>query len=209
LPAAAAFAAEINGKGHVFPSSVVRYADQATEFSVARLTDPAHSSFLPAFYNRAVARRGSFLLYSSDLTGRMQAFRLDLKNGQSRQITDCEDLDPTSLTLVGDNTFCFVEGTRIFSAGVAAMRPREVSRIADGFEHAHGFAVAEDGQYAALVEKSGTYHRLRLVNMMTGAATTIAEADEEISDPIPRPRRASVLYRRAGGVWLANHDGQQ
>src|SRR5262249_9209581 len=119
LPAAAALAAEINGKGHVFPSSVVRYADQVTEFTVARLTDPAHSSFLPAFHNRAIAKRANFLLYSSDLTGRLQAFRLDLKNGQSRQLTDCEDLDPASLTLVGDNTFCFVDGTRIFSASVS------------------------------------------------------------------------------------------
>ncbi len=209
LHAAAAFAAELNGKGHVFPSSVVRYADQATEFTVARLTDPAHSSFLPAFYNRAVARRANFLLYSSDATGRMQAFRLDLKNGQSRQLTDCEDLDPASLTLVGDNTFCFVDGSRIFSAGVATMRSREIARIADGFERGHGFSVAEDGQFAAMVEKNGSHHRLRLVNMTTGVAATIAEADEEISDPIPRPRRASILYRRAGGVWLANHDGQQ
>ena len=32
---------------------------------------------------------------------------------------------------------------------------------------------------------------------------------EEITGPIPRPRRASVLYRRAGGIWLANYDGQQ
>ena len=30
-----------------------------------------------------------------------------------------------------------------------------------------------------------------------------------LSDPLPRPRRASVLYRRAGGVWLANTDGKQ
>jgi Tol biopolymer transport system component len=28
-------------------------------------------------------------------------------------------------------------------------------------------------------------------------------------DPVLRPRRASVLYRRAGGVWLVNLDGKQ
>jgi oligogalacturonide lyase len=48
--------------------------------------------------------------------------------------------------------------------------------------------------------------------MMDGMATTLAETDQEndeMSDPSPRPRRASVLYRRAGGVWLANVDGKQ
>ena len=30
-----------------------------------------------------------------------------------------------------------------------------------------------------------------------------------MGDPIPRPRRASVLYRRANGLWLVNYDGQQ
>src|SRR5712692_81067 len=45
--------------------------------------------------------------------------------------------------------------------------------------------------------------------MADGAATTLAEADEEMRDPVPRPKRASLLYRRAGGAWLANFDGQQ
>ncbi len=47
---------------------------------------------------------------------------------------------------------------------------------------------------------------------MDGMATTLAEADQEndeLADPSPRPRRASVLYRRSGGVWLANVDGKQ
>jgi len=40
-------------------------------------------------------------------------------------------------------------------------------------------------------------------------ATTLAEAEEEMSDPITRPKRASVLYRRGGGLYLANFDGKQ
>jgi oligogalacturonide lyase len=48
--------------------------------------------------------------------------------------------------------------------------------------------------------------------MTDGMATTLAEGgqeNDEMSDPSPRPRRASVLYRRAGGVWLVNVDGNQ
>ena len=45
--------------------------------------------------------------------------------------------------------------------------------------------------------------------MTTGQATTLVSAQEEIRDPIPRPRRASILYRRAGAAWLVNYDGKQ
>jgi oligogalacturonide lyase len=208
LPAAA-FAGEPNGKGRVFPSAATRYPDPATEFTVTRLTDPAHTSFLPAFYNRAIARRGNFLLCSSDFAGRMQAFRLDLKGGQLRQLTDADDLDAASLTLVGDGSFCFLDSNRVFIASISNLRGREVYRIAEGFERGPGFSVAEDGQFAALVEKKDSHYRLQLITMTNGATTTLMEADEEIRDPIPRPRRASILYRRGRNVWLANFDGQQ
>jgi Tol biopolymer transport system component len=65
---------------------------------------------------------------------------------------------------------------------------------------------------AALIEKKGSHYRLQWIRMMDGMAATLAESDgedDEISDPVPRPRRASVLYRQAGGVWLANVDGKQ
>src|ERR1035438_6195984 len=63
-------------KGALLPSAWHRYSDPATEFEVLRLTDPAHSCWLPAYYNRTLARRGGFLLYSSDDTGGPQACRM-------------------------------------------------------------------------------------------------------------------------------------
>jgi oligogalacturonide lyase len=89
-----------------------------------------------------------------------------------------------------------------------------VYRAPEGFEAGGGLSVTADGLYAALVEHTGAEHkdaryRLRLIRMADGMASTLAEADEELADPIPRPRRASVLYRRGNGVWLANFDGEQ
>ena len=211
LTAASGFASEISGKGKVFPSALKRYADGATEFPVTRLTDPAHSSLLPPVYARAVSRRGSFLLCASDITGRWEAFRIDLKSGQLRQLTEAGDLDPSSLTLLADDRgFCYFDGAQLMSAGFSTLRARVVYEIADGFERGHGLNVAEDGQYAAIVTHKGAQHRLQLVHMTAGEATTLAECAEEIRDPIPRPRRAAVLYRRgSGGVWLVNYDGKQ
>lgn len=47
------------------------------------------------------------------------------------------------------------------------------------------------------------------MNMAKGTAETLSEGEEEIGELIPRPKRASVLYRRGGGLWLANYDGKQ
>jgi len=35
------------------------------------------------------------------------------------------------------------------------------------------------------------------------------ESPVAISDPIPRPKRAGILYRRGGELWLVNYDGAQ
>ena len=70
--------------------------------------------------------------------------------------------------------------------------------------------VAEDGLYAALVEEKAGANRVRLINMRTGAAATVAESSEALSDPMPRPRRAGLLYRRGSDqLWLVNYDGIQ
>ncbi len=192
------------------PSAIFKYSDLSTEFPVLRLTNPEFTSVLPPHYNRALPRKGSFLLYSSDLTGRMEAYRMESKGGLSHQLTEQPDLEPSSLTLTPDERgFCCVAGRRLLLVNLTSGKIREVYRIPDGFESASGMTLAEDGLYAALIEKKGSSHRLRLIRMSDGAATTLSEAAEELADPILRPRRTSVLYRHGGAWWLANYDGQQ
>jgi oligogalacturonide lyase len=248
IRAATGFAAEIGSRGRHFPAATFRYADPSTEFPVTRLTDPAFTSILPACYNRPISKH-NFMLYASNITGRFEAFRMDLKNGQSRQLTDAENLDPHSLALLADNHgFCYVDGERVIESNLSSMHEREIYRLPAGFE-CGGLSVAEDGLYAAVVEKrvekwaegsvekkAGKY-RLQLVNMARGGAVQLSESDDEIRDPIPRPRRASVLYKRVSearqvlearpsglapesqpsgtasapttSVWLANYDAAQ
>jgi len=198
------------GKGALTPSAAKRYNDPATDLPVIRLTNPEFSSRLPTHYNRAIAKRGSFLVCASDLSGRMEAYRLDLKNGQARQLTESENLEASSLTLLADERgFCYLDGGRLFSSSLTSLRPREVYRPDGGFEAGWGMSVTEDGLFALVVERKGTRHRLQLVRMLDGSASTLAEADDEMRDPVPRPRRAAALYRRAGGIWLANFDAKQ
>jgi oligogalacturonide lyase len=196
-------------KGTLFPSSVSRYADPTTEFPVFQLTDPEHTSTLPPHYARAISRKGNFLVYASDQAGSTQAYRLDLKSGQSRLLTDAENFDPACFTLLADErSICYVDGGRLYLSSLTSLRPREVYRAPESYRPI-ALSVTEDGVLAGLVERKASQYRLQLIRMIDGMATTLAEGDEDMTDPSPRPRRASVLYRRGGGVWLANLDGKQ
>jgi oligogalacturonide lyase len=187
-------------KGRVLPSAIKRYADPATEFTVLRLTDPAHASVISG--PRAISKHG-FLICASDVSGRYEAYRIELKSGQQRQLTEAVALDARSIVLTPDDRgIVYLDGSSVMTASLSSLHTREVYKIPDGT--GRGLALAEDGLYGALVEPRG----LRLINMAKGTAETLAEGDD-ISDPLPRPKRASVLYRRGGGLWLANYDAKQ
>ncbi len=188
-----------------------RYPDPATEFTALRLTDPTHTSILPAYYGRALGRHGNFLLYANDRSGEFQAYRMDLKSGQSHQLTSMDGLVPRSLTMLPDEkTVFFVAGRAIYSLGMANLRERQIYQIPEAFEPGDGFSVSEDGLYAVLVEKRSGAFRMRLIAIGSGSATTILESAEEIADPAPRPKRAGILYRSGGReLHVVNYDGQQ
>ena len=158
LPAAACLAAENTGKGRALPSALKRYPDPATEFLITRLTDPAHTSLVPG--GRSMARHGGFLLYASDVTGRFEAYRMDAKNGQSRQLTECADLDPASLTLLpGDHSFSFFDGKSLTVSNLSTYKTREVYRVPDEFERGQGLGVADAGT----MRRPGRKNRPRVV----------------------------------------------
>jgi oligogalacturonide lyase len=198
-------------RGATFPGATRRYADPMTEFDVFLLTDPAHTSLMPAYYNRTIARNSGALLFSSDRAGSMQAYRMDLKNAQTRQLTETEDLDPASLTFTPDNrSFCYFAGRSLAIASFTNLRDRKLYEIAEGWERCPGMAVGPDGTHATFAERKGDASRLRMVTLSQGTARTVVEAPFVMSDPIPRPMRAQILYRRGEeGLWLVNSDGVQ
>ncbi|HEY2014258.1 MAG TPA: oligogalacturonate lyase family protein [Bryobacteraceae bacterium] len=209
--AAAGLLAQEPAKGTAFPSAWRRYADPTTELEVFRLTDPAYSSTLPAYYSRSIAKNSGSLLYGCDRTGTPQAFRMDLKNGATKQLTEAENLDPDSLTLTPDNrSFCYFAGRSLFLVNLGTLRDRELYQIPDGWERCSGMTVGPDGTHATFAEKQGEGSRLRMVALVQGGARTVLEAPFVIADPLPRPMRAQVLYRQGDqALWLANADGKQ
>jgi oligogalacturonide lyase len=200
------------GKGGVFGSDWIRYADPTTDLEVFRLTNPeSYASTLPAYYNRAITRSSRELLFCSDRPGMPQAFRMDLKTGQTRQLTDVHDLDGSSLTLTPDNrSFCFMAGRTLMTASFSTVHEREIYEIPEGWERSSGISVGPDGTHAVLAERKGDGSRLRMILLAQGAARTVIEAPFAISDAIARPMRAQILYRQGDrALWLVNSDGKQ
>ena len=199
------------GKGALFSSELERFPDPATELEVYRLTSPESATHLPAYYNRALSRKGQFLICWSDRTGSAQGFRINLKSGEWQQLTDATALDGSTLALMPDErSFCYFDGQALKRVDIGKSREHEIYRVPDDWKRCPGASLTDDGLYAMFGECRKDVSRLRLVNMAKGAAATIAEAPWEISDPMGRPRRTQVLYRQgSNALWLVNFDGQQ
>src|SRR5205823_5810168 len=127
LTAIAARLVADGNKGRNFPAESQRYQDPTTELEVFRLTDPAYSSLLPAYYNRVITRNSASLMFCCDRSGSIQIFRMDLKTAATRQLTDAEELDPASVTLTPDNrSLCYFAGRSIYVMSLSTMRDKKL-----------------------------------------------------------------------------------
>ena len=199
-------------KGATFPTDSGRYPDPLTSIDVFRLTKPDYSTTMTAYYNRGIGRNSAWMLCCCDRAGTPQAFHLDLKSGEMKQLTQVEGLDGETLTLTPDNrSFCFVAGTSVWLAPVSGgMRERQIYRVAEGWERAGGISVGPDGTHVTLVERKGDTWRLRMVALTAGGARTVIESPTAMTAPIARPMRAQILYRQADdAVGMVNMDGTQ
>lgn len=198
LPAGAAIP-----RGNTFPAESITFSDEATENEVQRLTSLSSSCFLPPSFNRAASSKGAFLLYSSERTGSMQAFRLDLRSGTSRLLTEATQLVPDSLTLSADEkSTCYFDGSSLRIASLGNLRDREIYRASGSVR---GLSLSDDSLYAAFIENDG----LILANVK-GGGSRIVQVSREAGTPLIRPRRAGILYRNGQeSLWLASFDGAE
>ncbi|MBV8732531.1 MAG: PD40 domain-containing protein, partial [Acidobacteriia bacterium] len=187
-----------------------RYLDETTEFQVYRLTDPSYTSSLPGPSGRAISRNSATLLYSSDRTGSRQAFRMDLKSGDTQQLTERNDIDGSSLTLLPDShSFCYFARRVLYFASLGNLRDRAVYTIPEGWDLSSGLHAGPDGAHVVFAERRAGSSRLRSVALAQGSAHTILEAPFEITDPVERPQRLQILYRQFGkGLWVVTMDGR-
>jgi len=158
---------------------------------------------------RQFTRRGESLLYwserfSADSPGARQAFLLDLKQGESRQLTQAVALDPATLSLSPDErSFFWFDGQSLFESLLSNPRPVEIHRVPENAARS-GLTIASDG---AVVFSQRANGKSRLTSVLRRAPRTILETADEIELLMARPRHPQILYRAAGQFWLINTDG--
>jgi oligogalacturonide lyase len=185
------------------------YPDPATELEVIRLTNPSFASGMTASHLRQFTRHGESLLYWSERywserDENRQAFLLDLKNGESKQLTDAAALDPASLSLSPDDrSFFFFDGPTLKEAQLLNNRLREIHTVPDDAVRT-GFSIGADGSVLFSERRNG---RSRIVSLLRQQTRRVVEIDREIEELMARPRHPQVLYRAGGGLWLVNFDG--
>jgi Tol biopolymer transport system component len=186
------------------------YPDPATELDVVRLTDPAFASGMTAPHLRQFTRRGDSLLYWSERypaeppAGTRQAFLLDSKNGGSKQLTDAEALDPSSLALSADDRSVFYfDGPALKQVLISGAPARGIYNVPPDARRT-GFSLGADGSAIFAERRNG---RSRIMSVLRPPARRILEIEPEIEEVMVRPRRAQLLYRSSGRFWLVNLDG--
>jgi len=196
-------------KRRLWPAERFPYADPATEFLVERLTNPAHSSFLPPPHGRALARKGGFLLLASDRSGSFQLYRMDERTGECEQLTEASSLDPRAFTLTADDRgFCYFDGPTLYRASLRNLKARAIYRVPEGWRREPGFGLSPDGRHLAIVESRAGRWSLRMIRTSNGNALTLVERPAPMGDPAPGLREQQVLYLHEGSLWLASRRPQ-
>ena len=191
------------------PSELRRLRDPATEFELLRLTDPARArAILPSAPLRPVSHNNNSLLYCSDRSGSMQVWRMDLKTGESRQLTSAEAVLPDCVSLLPDNkSFVFADRNQV--SVVQGNKLRTVYRAEGAWQISGRLALGDDGVLGALAEERSGRFRLRVFGLgRTSLSRTLFEADQPVEWCRVRPKRPAVLYNAAGTLTLANPDGR-
>jgi oligogalacturonide lyase len=197
LGASAVWAQRSPGKRSAPPSArgeIKRFYDPVTENIVARLTDPRTNSRLPALQNRFVSARNHFLLFSSDRTGQMAPFHLDLRTGALRQLAHPQRLDPQSLCMdERERWMYFLDGQSLRAVALGNLKQRT---IAEGLT---AFAMGASGADLVVV-KDG-----RVERFVAGKTAPVAE---NAAGAIVRPGGTGCAFWRGGaspgtGFWYA------
>jgi oligogalacturonide lyase len=195
-------------RGETLPNEANRYLDSATEFPVVRLTNPEFTSLLTDPQNRCLSSR-NFVLVSNDRFGKFDVFRLELRSGQWRLLTDAAQLDPTSVALLpGDRGFCYIDGKSVRLVDLAGrLRDREIYSAAEPFDRLGCLAVAPAGSTVYVVESKPGLSRVRAVPLAQGPAVDLAEGDT-IGGLFPRPG-GGLAYRSRDGIRFVDSQKQE
>ena len=131
----------------------VRLIDPTTENTIVRLTALSSVSYLSLAQNRFISARSRFLVFSSDRTGKLAPYHLDLRSGAVRQIAETEHLDPSSLCLdVSERSLFFIDGNVLTEVQLSSRRTKRLGERVNAFSlnSADNLIVIQEGKLRQL-----------------------------------------------------------
>lgn len=185
-------------------SDLVRLRDPATENEVTRYTNPKqYSALLLPTAVRSISRRQSFLLFSSDRSGSLQLWRLDLKSGETRQLSSFEEgMKLGAATMLPDErSACVVHGSVVEALPLGAGKSHVVHEGEGGFTP-ETLVTSDDGRDLYVLESADKSMRIRVTNFLKRVSATVVE-EQSISGMRPRPRSTELIYRSGSELrWV-------
>jgi Tol biopolymer transport system component len=188
------------------------FTDPETGTPVRQLTAAAADHCpLPARH-ASVTPDGRTLLFLSDRSGPPNLFAVSLEDGEIRQVTDVEDMDPDSPALAPDGARVYYTAGEEIRTVYLAAEEEEVLAGFPGAELGNATVSADGGWVATRVRRDD---RNAIVAVHTGGATgsgaaTIVETEREIGAVQFAPSTDNALlysgdpYHR---IWLVRFDG--
>jgi oligogalacturonide lyase len=156
--------------------------DPTTEAAVVRLTSPATDSFLPAASNRFISFKRRFLIFSSNRTGRLSPFQLDLRTGRLRQLAQAADLVPHSLCMDEKERLLYlIDQGALKEVTLANLKTRTLA------DEVSGFSASPSSEF--IVVKQGRLEQL-------GAASVLADNVGSSLGPLMRPGGEGCFFAR-------------
>ncbi len=165
----------------------VHLADPITETTVVRLTSVGSNSFLPSATNKFVSVKGRFLTLSSDRSGHLAPYRVDLHSGTVTQIADTQALAPSSLCLNQRRSAVYlIDGGKLQEITLSKGKWRTIAEDVSAFCEVNAGTTAGDPNFAVV--------RRGRLELLAGRSSPLAEVVDSFC--LTRPLGEGCLFSR-------------
>ncbi len=225
-------------KGKVIPLDFHVFQDPDTGATVTRLTPPEIICHRNYFYQKCFTQDGSKLIFGAEFEGRRNYYLLDLRQQQALQLTEGEGDNTFGGFLSPDDQYLYYVKNERFLQKVrlSDLAETTVYQVPDAWVGYGTWVANSDCTSMVGIEIAKAdwtpltdwkvfrdfytrqpHCRLLRVDLATGEATVILDANEWLGHPIYRPHDDNtVAFCHEGPhdlvdarMWLINQDGSQ
>jgi oligogalacturonide lyase len=140
-------------KGDILNNFFHSYKDGFTGKKVTRLTGLDNLCHHPYFYNKMFTNDGRYLVYTMEVNGEREFYRMDLYNQSSLQLTDEGGLCYFSANLSGDDKYLyFCRNKSIFRMNMITLEEEIIYSTKAGWWAYDNPALSSDGKYSITIE---------------------------------------------------------